>query len=315
MSLIAMAASATTATVAATSAVAATSPLDLGSVIVTTVPSMLASALPSGVTTTAPVTAVAVQVPAAFEVSAAFAGALAGALVAVRLRFDLVGIATLAVVSGLGGGIIRDVLLQKHGIYALENPRVLIAALVAALVGFFFFSLAERLKWAIFLIDAVALGIFAAIGSDKALLAGLTVIPAVLLGTITAVGGGVLRDVLTDDVPQVLRPGSFYATVAVAGAAFYVALVAWLNVVKPVALIATLAVVVGLRLLTYWLGWQTPTATDLTPLVAAAPRRVAQSGGRAIGWAKGRTRAWRSDDEPGPPDDTTPDDAPPSDDG
>jgi len=281
-----MAALAATTTAEST---ASTLPLaGLASVVSTATQQFVASALPSAATTTAPVTSIAVQVPAAFEVTATFAGALAGALVGVKLRFDLVGIATLAVVSGLGGGIIRDVLLQDYGIYALENPRLLIAAIVAAMVVFFFFTLADKLQWSLFLIDAVALGIFSAIGSDKALLARLAVIPAILLGTITAVGGGLLRDVLTNDVPQVLRPGGFYATVAVAGSASYIAMVGWLNVVKPLALLVSVGLVVSLRLITHWLGWQTPTATDLTPLVAGAPLKAVETGGRAIGWAARR---------------------------
>ena len=294
VSLLAMAAAATTSAVGSAAATVPVS-AELGSVISTAAQQFVASALPSAATTSAPVTSVAVQVPAAFEITATFAGALAGALVGVRLKFDLVGTMTLAVVSGLGGGIIRDVLLQKYGIYALENPRLLVAAIVAALVVFFFFSLADRLQWSLFLVDALSLGIFAAIGSDKALLAGLLVIPAILLGTITAVGGGVLRDVLTNDVPQVLRPGGFYASVAVAGSVTYVALVTWLNVVKPLALLATVALVVGLRLLTHWLGWQTPTATDLTPLIASAPQKAVETGGRALGWARRTTRLERRD--------------------
>ena len=289
------------ASLAATSAgasAASTLPVaaDLAAAASTAAQQFVASALPSGATTTAPVTSAVILVPAAFEITATFAGALAGALVGVELRFDLVGIATLAVVSGLGGGIIRDMLLQDYGIYALENPRLLVATIVAALIVFFFFSLADRLQWSLFMVDALALGIFAAIGSDKALVAGLAVVPAVLLGTITAVGGGLLRDILTNDVPQVLRPGGYYATVAVTGSVCYLALVEWLNVVKPLALLVAVAVVVGLRLLTHLLGWQTPTATDLTPLVVSAPWKAVETGGRAIGWAR-RTTSHRRPNE------------------
>ncbi len=272
--------------VATTTSIAATAaPAELSSVLTTAAQEFMASALPAAATTTTPVTAVAAQVPPAFEITATFAGALAGALVGVRLRFDLVGVLTLAVISGLGGGIIRDLLLNT-GVYALENPRLLISAVVAGLVVFFFFSVADRLQWSLFLIDAISLGIFAAIGSDKALLAGLAIVPALLLGTITAVGGGLLRDVLTNDVPQVLRPGGFYASVAVAGCVTYVSLVSWLGVVKPLALLVAVVLVVVLRLITYWLGWQTPTATDLTPIVASAPRHAVRTGGRVLGWAR-----------------------------
>ncbi len=295
----------TAANVASEAASAAVAPpVDLGSVIATAIPSVITSALPSAITTTAPITAVAAQVPAGFEMAAAFAGALAGALIGVRLRFDLIGVATLAVVSGLGGGIIRDVLLQRYGIYALDHPELLMITLLGTLIAFFFYSAAARLSWAIFIIDALALGIFAVIGSDKALLAGLAIVPAILLGTITSVGGGVLRDLLTGEIPQVLRPGGYYATAAIAGSAVYIGLAGWLSVVKPVAMVLAVGLVLVLRVATHWLGWQTPTATDLTPYVAVAPRKAVRTSGRAIDWAVRRVRPTRdsAEDEPRRPE-------------
>lgn len=286
---LASAAVATTQSLAATSSLVATGSAAASgvvaaveSLVATVIPSIAASILPSGVTTTMPIGASAVQIPPTLEVMAAFAGGLAGGLTGVRRQLDAVGIATLAVAAGLGGGIIRDVLLQRYGIYALENPRLLIAVLVAAALAFFFFAAASKVRPVLFIVDALALGLFASIGADKALLAGLAILPAILLGTITSVGGGVIRDLLTDEVPQVLRPGGLYATAAVVGAITYVGLITWLNVVKPVATILAIGVVLGLRLLSQWLGWQSPMPTDLTPLVAAAPRRVIRTGGRAI---------------------------------
>jgi uncharacterized membrane protein YeiH len=261
-----------TASLAATATTAA--PSGLEALVESTVPSAVAGFLPSLATTTTPITQSLVTIPAYLEVSAAFAGALAGAIVGVERKFDIVGVATLAVVSGLGGGMIRDVLLQKYGIYALQNPRVLIATLVAALMGFFFFTAATKARPLLFLVDALSLGLFCVLGSDKALLAGLAFIPAILLGTITSVGGGVLRDVLTNQEPHVLQPGGFYATASALGATLYVLLVGWLNIVKPVAMIAVVLFVLSLRLLSEWLGWQSPIPMDLTPKVVAVPRRV-----------------------------------------
>jgi uncharacterized membrane protein YeiH len=277
----ALAATASPAAVASASALstlATGAPHGLSALVESTVPSAVASILPSLATTTAPVTQTSVTIPAFMEVSATFAGALAGALVGVDRKFDLIGVTALAVFAGLGGGIIRDVLLQKYGIYALQNPRVLISALLAALLGFFFFTAARRARPLLFLIDALSLGLFCVVGSDKALLAGLTFLPAILLGTITSVGGGVIRDVLTDQTPQVLRPGGFYATASVTGATLYVLLVGWIGIVKPIAMVLTVAVVVSLRLLSEWLGWQSPTPTDLGPRFAAVPRHVIRTG-------------------------------------
>jgi uncharacterized membrane protein YeiH len=270
------------ASASALSTLTTATPSALTALVESTVPSAVAGVLPSMATTTAPVTQTSLAIPVYLEVSAAFAGALAGALVGVDREFDLIGVTALAVFAGLGGGIIRDVLLQKYGIYALQNPRVLIAALVAALLGFFFFTAARRARPLLFLIDALSLGMFCVLGSDKALLAGLTFIPAILLGTITSVGGGVIRDVLTNQTPQVLRPGGFYATASVTGATLYVLMVGWLGIVKPVAMVFTVVVVVSLRLLSEWLGWQSPTPTDLGPTFAAMPRHVIRTGNAAV---------------------------------
>jgi len=256
------------------SAIASAAPHGLGAIVDSGVPGAVAGVLPSAATTTAPITQTSVVVPAFMEVSAAFAGALAGALVGVDRKLDLIGVTTLAVFAGLGGGIIRDILLQKYGIYALQNPRVLVAALLAALLGFFFFTAARRARPLLFLIDAISLGLFCVLGSDKALMAGLAFLPAILLGTVTSIGGGVIRDLLTNQTPQVLRPGGFYATASVAGATLYVLMVGWLGIVKALAMVLTIAVVMSLRLLSEWLGWQSPTPTDLTPTVAAMPRHA-----------------------------------------
>jgi len=312
---------ATSSLVASGSAAATGVVAEVESLVATVIPSIAASVLPSGVTTTAPIGASTVQIPPVLEVMAAFAGGLAGALTGVRRQLDVVGVATLAVAAGLGGGIIRDLLLQKYGIYALENPRLLYAVLLAAALAFFFFAAVSRVRPVLFVVDALALGLFAAIGADKALLAGLAILPAILLGTITSVGGGVIRDLLTDEVPQVLRPGGLYATAAVLGATAYVTLITWLNIVKSVATLIVIGLVLGLRLLSQWLGWQSPMPTDLTPLVAAAPKRALRTGGRAISWtgrlfgARSGTTAEKDDEwakpglnrEPDQPEDTADD--------
>lgn len=267
---------ATTMAAAAADSVAATGSGGLEALVTSAVASIAASALASGLTTTAPVSATVVALPAYIELSAAFTGGLYGGLAAVAEGFDIMGVVTIAVVAGLGGGIIRDVLLQKHGIFALDNPSVLLAVLVAALVAFFFASAAKRAHSPLFVIDAIALGLFAVAGTDKALLAGLTVVPAILLGTITSVGGGVLRDVLMNEVPEALRPGALYAVAAVVGSTTYVTLVLGLGLVKPIAMGIVVLIVVLLRVLAVRLGWQSPMPTDLSLAVTRLPQHAAR---------------------------------------
>lgn len=263
-----------TSTLSATHSVVASGGAAIESLLTSALPGVIASFLPSGVTTTTPLTASVITVPAAFEFSATLAGALAGGLAAVRAEFDAVGVTTIAVVSGLGGGILRDVLLQDQGIYALQRPTLLLATIFGAIVAFYFASAARKAQRTMYLIDSVSLGLFAVAGCDKALHSGLTFIPVVMLGTITAVGGGVIRDILMDKVPHVLRPGTLYAAAAILGSALYVLLVGWLNIVKPIALVAVVALVLLLRTIATARDWRAPTPVDLTPAVTRIPKHA-----------------------------------------
>lgn len=251
----------------AASAVDATTsiePTGLAAIVTTVVPSLVASALPSAITTTAPVSDTPVHVPLFYEVTAAFIGGLSGAVHADERRMDISGIVTLAIVNALGGGILRDVLLQKHGIAAFQHWWLLAAALIAALFGFFFSPLYRKLRGPFLYLDALSLGLFAVVGADKALSAGLNVIPAVLLGVMTSVGGGMIRDVLCGETPQIMRPGTLSATAAVLGSSLYVFLVTYLNIVKPVALVVAAATTLTIRILAVKRGWTTPTPVHLT---------------------------------------------------
>ncbi|MHB9002565.1 MAG: trimeric intracellular cation channel family protein [Coriobacteriia bacterium] len=280
---------AATSTVAATVSVPATSTIAttvveaIESLMATSVPSVIASMLPSEIITTAPLAASQVQVPAYFEIAAVIAGGLAGAAKAAEKRFDVMGVLTLAIVNGLGGGIIRDVLLQTHGIYAFQNPGMLVAAVGAGAFGFFFAGLPGRVRPLLWILDTASLSLFVLVGVDKALRANLGIVPAILLGMITAVGGGLIRDVLCNEVPQPLRPGALSGLAAMAGSTTYVLLGGWLNIVKPLAVTAAIAVVVALRVLSRLRGWQTPTSVDLTPAVSGAPRLVVR---RLGGWVR-----------------------------
>ncbi|PKQ19754.1 MAG: hypothetical protein CVT66_08590 [Actinobacteria bacterium HGW-Actinobacteria-6] len=275
-----------TASVAASSAISATASVgatDLASIISTVVPSIIASALPSIATTTAPVAETIVKVPLLYELTAAFFGGLSGATHADERRMDISGIVVLAIVNALGGGILRDVLLQNHGIAAFLNWRLLAVALAAALFGFFFSSNYRKLKRPFLYLDALSLGLFAVVGADKALSAGLNVIPAVLLGVVTSVGGGMIRDVLCSETPQIMRPGTLSASAAVLGSSLYVFLVTWANIVKPLALVASVLVTLTIRLIAVKRGWQAPMPVHLTmapgrPWKFVRQNREAESG-------------------------------------
>ncbi|HET7872589.1 MAG TPA: TRIC cation channel family protein, partial [Terriglobales bacterium] len=149
---------------------------------------------------------------------AVFAGALGGALAAVRdtrYKYDLVGVTGLALVAALGGGITRDLVLQHGPPLAFADARYLMVALAGAVCGMAFASrIGRNTERAIILVDAAALGLFAVAGSTRALDAGLGRLPALLLGGITAVGGGVIRDVLSGRTPRIFERGEIYAIAA-----------------------------------------------------------------------------------------------------
>ncbi len=168
---------------------------------------------------------VPIQLPLAFDLGATFVSALAGALVAVRRRYDYVGVFALAFVTGLGGALIRDgIFLQTGPPAAVQNSRYLLAVLAATLIAFGIDHLSTSLSRVILVFDAIGLGAYAVVGADRSLAVGLGDLAAVLVGVVNAVGGGVLRDVLTRDEPVIFKPGQFYATAAAFGSALYVCL-------------------------------------------------------------------------------------------
>ena len=146
-----------------------------------------------------------------------FVFAVAGGLVAVRKELDVVGVLALAGITALGGGLMRDVLIGDVPPPGLEDWRYLTVPIVAGVLTFFFHPALGRLERLINQIDAGGLGLFCVAGALKAAEYGLGPMPAAILGMITAVGGGVLRDVLVRDVPAILRKGELYATPALAG--------------------------------------------------------------------------------------------------
>lgn len=189
-----------------------------------------------------------------------FVGALGGALATIRdtrYKYDVIGVLGLGFTSALGGGIVRDIVLQKGPPLAFIDIRYIIAALAGATMALMFEHRfgkgAERLVvW----MDAAALGLFAVAGTTRALNAGLTRLPALLLGIVTAVGGGSLRDVLSGRTPRIFERGQLYAIAAMVGSLlFLVALLlhcnrTWATVIGAVSCSA-------LRMLALRFDWRT----------------------------------------------------------
>ncbi|MGI3167904.1 trimeric intracellular cation channel family protein [Pseudooceanicola sp. C21-150M6] len=195
---------------------------------------------------------------ALLDVMGTFVFGLTGAMVAVRRGFDLFGILVLSAAVGVAGGVVRDVLLGDVPPAVLVDLWPLALTCAAGLVAFFFAPVIERLDRPVMLLDAVGLGVFAIAGCNKALVFGLGGFGAVLLGVLTAIGGGVLRDIMTAQVPRVLHE-EVYALAALAGAAAYaLGLAAGL----PGGLVATGAVLLAIviRIASVRNGWTLPKA-------------------------------------------------------
>ncbi|AKU17083.1 trimeric intracellular cation channel family protein [Luteipulveratus mongoliensis] len=146
-----------------------------------------------------------------------FVFALSGGLVGVRKRLDLVGVLVLAWVAGLGGGVMRDLLIGDVPPVGVSDWRLMLAACLAGLITFWLHPGVARISRFVRVLDAAGLAVFAVAGALKAVLFAVSPVTAVVVGVVTAVGGGVLRDVLVGQVPEVLRR-ELYAVPALLGA-------------------------------------------------------------------------------------------------
>jgi uncharacterized membrane protein YeiH len=159
----------------------------------------------------------------ALDLTGTFVFALNGALTAVRAaRLDIVGVLALGMITAVGGGIIRDVIIGSIPPAAFRDWRYMALAAGGGLVAFALSQRLDRLEMPIIVLDAVGLGVFAVIGASKALFFGLDIGAAIILGAVTAVGGGTLRDTLVGQIPSVLH-SDLYAVPALVGAAITVA--------------------------------------------------------------------------------------------
>lgn len=173
--------------------------------------------------------------------------AISGALAAGRRRLDLIGVIIAAAVTAVGGGTIRDLLLDRSPIFWLADARYLIVIVAATVATILYVRWARVPGIALDVADALGLALFSVTGAQVAERAGMPAMSCVLLGAVTGAAGGVIRDVLLAQVPHVLQRGSLYATAAIAGAALYV-LLARMGLDPVVAGLAGMACVAVVRI-------------------------------------------------------------------
>lgn len=208
------------------------------------------------------------------DLAGVLANAILGGIAARSARFDLVGFVILAILSGLGGGMIRDTLLQQGPPVALTDPYYLGVAIVGAVIAFFIPFQGKASRRVLLLLDVLAVGCWAAVGAQKGLVAGLGWLPSILLGMVTAIGGGMVRDLFLMKVPTVFGGNTLYATSAFVASIEMVALSS-LGLPEIGTIVAILSAA-ALSLLAKRFGWILPSEVRFRP-----PRKL---GGWLSGW-------------------------------
>lgn len=184
--------------------------------------------------------------------------AASGVLAAGRKGMDLVGVVVIALVTALGGGTLRDVLLGRHPISWIADPTYLWVGLASTVATLAWVRARVPPHRALLVADALGLAFFAVSGTQIAEQAGQSAVVSVIMGTMTAVAGGIVRDVLSAEVPLLLRGGDLYASAAVAGATLYLSLEA-AGVPRAPAANAGMLTIVALRLASIFFGLSLPS--------------------------------------------------------
>lgn len=224
-----------------------------------------------------------VSIPIWLELLAVIVASISGVLAAREHKLDFVGAVGLAVTCGLGGGLIRDMILQQGDVYILDQPLALPVSIATATCAFVFPGIVEKPERLIAVLDIFAVGLYAGIGADKAMVYQLEPTVCVMMGFFTAVGGGMLRDVFANKTPAIFRPGNYYAVASIAGSAIYVAMVLNMGMPKIIALAACVAVTMVLRWASLHYNLLTPTEVNLQAVkepIKKVARGTRELGGR-----------------------------------
>jgi uncharacterized membrane protein YeiH len=192
---------------------------------------------------------------AVIETTAVASGALMGSLHAIKRDFDLVGVTVVALCAGFGGGVLRDVLINRP-VLALQREELMIAALSACAVGMVLGHRTHRLTPIIWVVEAISLGLFTVTGIQRAEEVGLTMLPAVFLGVVTGTCGGLLRDIICNETPILVLPGRPLALASFIGGLTYYGFLHWLDFPRVVCEWTTALTTFTIRALSSWRDWK-----------------------------------------------------------
>ncbi|CAJ91899.1 putative membrane protein YeiH [Cupriavidus necator] len=194
------------------------------------------------------------------EVIGVLAFAVSGVVDARKQRLDVVGTFVVAFATAFGGGTVRDVLLDRRPFYWVDHEGYVLLIFVMSFGASFVLRVVSRVASdrAMIVADAIGLGLFSVTGASLALVAQMTPTVAVMMGIISAVFGGVVRDVLCNEVPMILRDRSPYATCSFVGCWIYVGMT-WLAVQQEAALLTGAVAIIAMRLVSVRYGWKLPS--------------------------------------------------------
>ena len=208
------------------------------------------------------------QVPILFDYAATFTWAVSGAIVAIQRRFDIIGVFVVALLSAIGGGLLRDAVFLDRMPVFLTNPAYL-SLVVGATVGTAFFGRplhrligSETIKKIVDLIDALGTPAFAVFGMQLAEDRGMPVPAVIFVGVANGVAGGMLRDIVVNEVPTLVRPGQFSALTLLAACAIYLTMVRQLGIVPTEAAWISVGAFFVARVLTIRFNWQTKSVWE-----------------------------------------------------
>ncbi len=231
---------------------------------------LVADALPAAAAAVADASSQQAPIPLGIELFVVVVSSASGALSARQNKLDYIGALWLALLVGLGGGLLRDVILQVGDVYILQEPLAIPISLIAATVVFVFPIIVEKSDRLLEVLDIFSVGLYAVMGADKAMIYGFEPTVCVMMGFFTAVGGGMLRDICLAKTPYIFQRSNFYAIAAIAGSAVYILLVDGFGLYSMFALVTSTFVTMALRWVSMRYNILSPTEVDLSRMV---PRR------------------------------------------
>lgn len=189
------------------------------------------------------------EFPIVYNLLAVFLFALTGVILATKRGYDLIGVGIIALIAGAGGGLIRDgIFLQNGPVLFIQSPQFILAVLLAILVGSIAFHVVKKFNGLFFFADALGLGIYGVIGAQMTINLGLSALAAIIVGFASAVGGGMIRDILIKKEPVIFFPGQYYSLAALVGICMFLLLGLQFGINAQVSAIIAISVTFFFRL-------------------------------------------------------------------